>query len=219
MTEDQFEALDLHWEASLGGLSYFHMKEGHHVRYPDVYEALLDCITPAHVTAGFHIAVDEQIYNELTNVKLNGQSLRYWFGGPYTFCLNAYMLLVGEWLAKNLPEEQSVAYFFDAGHARFGEANMFLEMISSDNRFRHTKLNYRMASHTFLDSKTQIGRVLQSSDIIAWHFNYKLAHGDMLPEGKKITRAVKCFYRHYLDRAVIFDTIMKTIPKLAHHRP
>jgi Protein of unknown function (DUF3800) len=211
MTESQFNALSHHWRASLGRLAYFHMKEGHHTEYPEVYRSLLDCIRPEHMTAGFHVAVNEDSYNKLSSTRLQGQSLRYWFGGPYTFCLNAYMLLIGEWLAKNRPEEETVAYFFDRGHARCGEANMFLGMVASDSRFRHTKLRYRMASHTFLDGKTEIGHVLQSADILAWHFNYYLVKGNMLPEGRKITRAVTCFYQHYLDEETISPHIRNTI--------
>jgi hypothetical protein len=211
MTEDQFSKLDFKWSSSLGPLAYFHMSEGHHTKYPEVYETLLDCITPTYVTAGFHAAVNERIYNELTGVKINGQTLRYWFGGAYSFCVNAYMMLVGEWLTKYLPEEQNVAYFLDTGHPRFGEADMFLNMISSDENFLHTKMNYRMVSHTFVDGKTKSGQILQSADIIAWHFNYMMFHGDMLPEGKKITRAVKCFYRYYIDTRSIFEAVDKTL--------
>jgi hypothetical protein len=211
MTEEQSRILDLQWSAALGDLPYFHMKEGHHSKFPKVYGALLDCISPEHIIAGFHVAVNEDKYNLATNKKLQGQTLRYWFGGAYTFCLSAYMALVGEWVKQNLPAEESVKYFFDTGHARFGEANMFFGMLASNKEFRHKKLHYLFSSCEFMDNKTEAGRVLQSADIIAWHFNFLLANGHMLPEGKRITRAVKCVYRHYLDVESIAPSILDTL--------
>jgi len=210
MTEEQFRALDVRWRTALGDLPYFHMKEGHHSKYPKAYTALLDCVSPEHMIAGFHVAVNEDKYNLVTDKKLQGQTLRYWFGGAYTFCLSAYMALVGEWVKQNLPGEETAEYFFDAGHARCGEANMFLRMIASNKELRHKKQHYILSSYEFMDSKTEAGRVLQSGDIIAWHFSYLLANGRMLPEGKRITRAVKCFYRHYLNVESIAPSILDT---------
>jgi hypothetical protein len=198
MSEDQFLALDLRWKECLGELPYFHMKEGHHTTHPQVYAALLDCIVPEHVIAGFHVVLDEEKYRKATDVKLKGQSLRYWFGGSYSFCLSTYMALVGDWLAKNLPEEEKVAYFFDAGHARSGEANMFLGMVSSDKRFVSKKQHYRLESYTFIDGKSQVGRVLQSADIIAWHMNYNSTNGHL-------------FYREYLEDEPICRVVLDTL--------
>ncbi len=188
MTETQFKALNDNWKIALGGLPYFHMKEGHHKKYPKVYAALLDLITPEHMTIGFHAALHEPYFNELTNVKLHGHHLRYWFGGAYNCCLLAYMRAVGEWLKNNIPDEKRVAYFFDAGDARAGEADMFIKMIASDKTYEAQKVQYRYTSHTWLDGKSDVGRVLQASDILAWHFSYFLKHKEWLPEGKRIVR-------------------------------
>ena len=211
MTESQFTALNDGWRTALDGLPYFHMREGHHITHPKIYAALLELIASEHMIAGFHTALHEPYYEQLTNPKFQGQTLRYWFGGAYSFCLSAYMRLVGDWLAENMPEEKCVAYFFDAGDARAGEADMFAKMVASNKRFETQKSAYRYASHTWLDGKGAIGRVLQSSDILAWHFSYFLTHGKMLPEGKQITRAVKVFYQHYLDPKTISLTIHKTL--------
>lgn len=89
MTDSQYMTLDLCRKASLGDLPCFHMREGHHIQNPTIYSALLDCITPDHAIAGSHVVVDEDKYRQATDVKLQGQTLRYWFGGAYTFCLNA----------------------------------------------------------------------------------------------------------------------------------
>ena len=210
MTEQQASTLDELWQASLGELRYFHMKEAHHTKFPDVYARLLDCITTDHMLAGFHVAVNEEKYNLATNKKLHGQTLRYWFGGPYTFCMSAYMALVGDWILRNLPGTKGVDYFFDAGHSRSGEADMFFQMTASKDYLQPSKERYLLASHSFIDSKTSEGRLLQSSDILAWHFNYLLANGEMLGEGKKITRAVKCFYRYYPDVESIAPSILGT---------
>lgn len=59
MTESQFKALNEKWRVALDGLPYFHMKEGHHRKYPKIYAALLDLITPDHMIAGFHVALHE----------------------------------------------------------------------------------------------------------------------------------------------------------------
>jgi hypothetical protein len=210
-TERQSKVLDQRWGTVLGNLPYFHMKEGHHRKYPEVYTALLDCISPEHMIAGFHVAVNEDKYNLATDKMLQGQTLRYWFGGAYTFCMSAYMALVGEWVAQNLPEQDSIEYLFDAGHARSREANMFFEMIQSNERFQFKRRHYRLASFKFVDGKTDEGQILQTADILAWHFNYLLANGQMLAEGKKITRAVKCFYRSYLDLEDIAPSILDTL--------
>jgi hypothetical protein len=210
LTEEQSAALDNAWRVALKGLPYFHMKEGHYYKYPEIYAALLSEIKPEQVTAGFHAAVREPYYNQLTSPQLHGQTLRYWFGGSYSFCLMAYMRLVGDWLKEMMPNEKCVAYFFDAGDGRAGEADMFLKMVASDKRFETQKLQYRYTSHGWLDGKKEVGRVLQASDILAWHFSHLLMHGEMLPEGKKITRSVKVFYQHYLDPKTIALRIEKT---------
>ncbi len=211
MTESQFKTLDDAWRIALGGRPYFHMKEGHHKKYPKIYAALLDLITPDHMTLGFHVAVHEPYFNELTSPKLHGQTLRYWFGGAYNFCLYAYMRAVGEWLKNNIPDEKRVAYFFDAGDARAGETDMFIKMVASDKKYEAQKSQYRYTSHTWLDGKSDVGRVLQSSDILAWHFSYLLKHKEMLPEGKQIVRSVKVWCEHYLDRESIYPAIDKTL--------
>lgn len=78
---------------------------------------------------------------------------------------------VGQWVDRDKPDERYVAYFFDSGHAREGEANMFANMMSSDPFFEETKRRRKCGSHTFLDAKGEIGKVLQVGDILAWHLN------------------------------------------------
>jgi len=44
MTEEQYIGLDEAVQVARGDLAYFHMKEGHYWKYPDVYQSLVDCM-------------------------------------------------------------------------------------------------------------------------------------------------------------------------------
>jgi hypothetical protein len=58
MTDAQFLDLDAKWEEALDG-SYFHMREGHHVKFPKVYRKLLALLRRGMVSQGFAAYVDK----------------------------------------------------------------------------------------------------------------------------------------------------------------
>lgn len=209
MRDDQFKLLDWNWRAALGSMPYFHMCEGHYKSHPEVYQNLLNCLTPQSVLAAFSVSVDEQYCAKILRTKMGHQALTYWFGGPYTICVGAYMQLVGQWVERNMPDEPYVAYSFDAGHPREGEANMFTSMMSSDPFFEQTKRARRYGSHTFLDAKGQIGRVLQSADILAWHLNRYHRTGKKCPELRYLWE-IPTFFVDY-GRKAIEETVFEQI--------
>jgi hypothetical protein len=170
MNNDQYVALDRAWAAGLGSLPYFHMREGHHLQHPSVYANLLNCITPQSVVAGFSASVDKAHFEAIARAKFGGQSLKYWFGGPYSFCILQYMNRVGGWVNQNVPESR-VAYTFEAGHSRHGEADMFLGLYNAGSRYAEHRENHRYASYTFLNGKETTGRALQAADMLSWHIN------------------------------------------------
>jgi len=209
MTADQSTALDLNWRAALGPLPYFHMCEGHHKSHPKVYRDLLNCLTPQSVRAGFSISVNEPYCAKILRATMGNQALKYWFGGPYTLCVGAYMELVGQWVERKMPDELYVAYLFDAGHPRQGEADMFTRMMSSDPFFEETKRERRYGSHTFLDAKSEIGKVLQAGDILAWHLNAYDRTNKICQELHYLWE-IPTFFKDY-DRKGIEETVFEQV--------
>ncbi len=198
MTGEQFKALDLAWRAALGELPYFHMNEGHHWKHRKIYGELLKCITPESVTCGISASVDVNAFDLVTKEKRGNQSLKYWFGGAYAYCVGIYMSTVGEWVAANRPEELFVAYFMEAGHERQGEADMFLKLVASKLEYRQTKRDYRYGSHTFIDKKEDPGRVLQCADMLAWHLSDFHKNGGRYSSDLQHLLKVPTHYRHML---------------------
>ncbi len=87
MTEEQFIDLDERVRSARGCLRYFHMKEGHHVKYIAVYKQLVNLITPESVLCGFCVSLSEKTHKQVTSAKVSGQKLSYWMGKPYTYGL------------------------------------------------------------------------------------------------------------------------------------
>src|SRR5258706_10538412 len=61
----QLERFSGQWAEALdrGVLSYFHMKEGHHVSHPDLYAELIGMINPDNMIVGFSASVNEREYD------------------------------------------------------------------------------------------------------------------------------------------------------------
>jgi len=157
------------WALALGPLDYFHMKEGHHHKHPEIYKQLLSLMTPDYLTAGFAASVNQAEYRNVMSEKLRGQSLRYWFGGPYSFCVGAIADLANKWLNANNPNERNIAYVFESGHENQGEADTHLQQINSHPALISRKRELRYYSHTFKDGKRKDSGILHAADILAWH--------------------------------------------------
>jgi hypothetical protein len=169
MTEEQFVALDTAVQAARGDLPYFHMKEGHARKYPDVYHHLVRLTNPNSVICGISCSLYIQEHEFLMRHKLHGQKLTYWMGKPYTYLLGQVMALCSEQVSQTKYREESIAYVFEGGHANEGDANAFWGQLSDPKRGAN-KRHYRYASHSFVDGKGPLGSVLQLCDILAWNF-------------------------------------------------
>lgn len=169
MTESQFVALDAAIQEARGDLPYFHMKEGHHLKHPEVYEKMLRLVSRESLMCGISASLYMNEHREMTGLKTNGQSLRYWMGTPYTYLLGVVMSVCAEWLNKYEPSEEFIAYVFENGHPNQGDADTFWSQLSrpENSKLKHF---YRYASHTFVDGKGPLGSVLQLGDILASHF-------------------------------------------------
>lgn len=190
------------WATALGPLDYFHMKEGHHYKHPDVYERLLKLMTCDHLTAGFAASVVQAEYATVMDQKLKGQPMRYWFGGAYSFCVQAIAGLANKWLDENNPGERDVAYVFEAGHARQGEASMFLEKLNSDPAFSARKRQLRYFSHTFMDGKRREAGALHAADILAWNITDGRRRNSFSEAGRRLVESVPVLTIHYPESGI-----------------
>jgi hypothetical protein len=145
------------------------MKDGHHASHPDAYRALVNLVTYDHMTAGFCASVFRSEYHDICKQKVQGQSLKYWIGGEYSFCVGAIAQLANHWLDANNPGEKDMAYVFDSGNQREREADMFLRMVASDPLLIARKRMIRYYSHSFVDGKRRDGGALQAADMLAWN--------------------------------------------------
>ena len=167
ITSGQFSRLVPAWIEGLQDLPYFHFSEGHHTSHPDVYRSLISLITPEYFTVGFSASVFEHEYKSVTSVKLKNQTLAYWFGSSYTYCLWSVINQANSWLDSTNPNERDVAYVFDAGHARQGQAGMFFDQILTDPLRTTLKHRLRFYSNTFTDGKRREAGPLQAADMLA----------------------------------------------------
>jgi hypothetical protein len=208
MTETQFIALDSAVRDARGDLPYFHMKDNHEVEHPEVYRAMVDTIKPGAVVKGFAVSVYEGEYKEITSEKVNGHRLSYWFGGPYAFALNRLMGMCGEWITEKLQGESHIAYVFEAGHPRQGEADFFFRQLNSPSQEEQRRL-LRYASHTFVNGKGPLGSVLQPCDILASNLT-KLSRTKQESDALKKLWKVETVHGHWdkpaIARAVRLQT-------------
>jgi hypothetical protein len=101
------------WATALGPLNYFHMSEQHHQSHPEIYRALLALMTPDRFPVGFVASVNQSEYKKVMDQQFRGQPMKYWFGGPYSFCVGAIAQLANKWLDANSPNEKDVAYVLE----------------------------------------------------------------------------------------------------------
>jgi hypothetical protein len=194
MTEDQFAALDEKIQKARGDLPYFHMKEGHHKKHPQVYQKIVDLITPQAVLCGISVSFFLNEFNKLMSLKTNGQSLKYWFGGSCTFATGAMMALCSGWLNQSPHRNELVAYVFENGPFQ-EDANTFWAKLSLP-RYKKRKESYHYASHTFVDGKGPLGSVLQVCDILAWNLNKMQREKKKSPELNRLF-VTPTLYKHH----------------------
>jgi hypothetical protein len=173
------------------------MSEGHHKRYPHIYAKLVELMTHDYLIAGFCASVNQAEYSNVMGQKLNGQSMRYWFGGPYSFCVGAIGQIANNWLDGHNPSEHDLAYVFEAGYERQGEADTFLQMLNSEMSLADRKRRLRYFSHKFMDGKRREAGALQAADILAWHITDGHRRGAFDEVGKKIVNSVELYSVHY----------------------
>lgn len=191
------EKFTIKWSEALGPLPYFHMAEGHHNSHPGIYRKLLSLITSDYFVAAFSASVNQAEYRQVMKQKLHGQPALYWFGGAYSFCVAAIADLANRWLNINNPNEKDVAYVFEAGYERQGEADRALQMINTDPYLAEWKRRIRYFSHTFLDGKRKESGALHAADILAWNV-IKSQEGIRPPEDiRQALLAVRCYQVHY----------------------
>jgi hypothetical protein len=196
------ERLTEAWADTLGPLEHFHMKEGHHYKHPEIFEQLLNLISHDHMVVGFDASVMQPEYLDVMNQKLHGQPLKYWFGGPYSFCVGAIADLANKWLNANNPNERDVAYIFEAGYEKQGEADVHLQQINTDPQLTHRKRELRYYSHTFRDGKRKDAGALQAADMLAWHITDGYRNGAFNEAGKRIIDSVPIYAVHYSRKAI-----------------
>lgn len=191
------------WATALGSLEYFHMKEGHHSKYPDIYAKLLDIMADGgYLVSGFVASVLEQEYKDVMQQKLHGQSLAYWFGGAYPICVGAIASLVNKWLDANNPNERDLAYVFDAGSTNQGDADRHLRLINTDDKLSVRKRELRYYSHSFMDSKRRDAGHLQAADILAWNITNSHRAGMANAAFKRLLDTVNVYSVHYSSKGI-----------------
>lgn len=204
MTEDQFSALDEGVKRARGSLPYFHMKERHHLKYPEIYQSLVNLITPNSVLYGFSASLDVKEHEFLMSHKFNERPLRYWMGKPYTYAVGQVMGLCSEYLSSTKYKDNSIAYVFENGHPNEGDADFFWSQLATP-RYAEEAAYYRYASHTFVNGKGPLGSVLQLCDILAWNINRWRRKGKQSAELQRLFKTPTLSNHH--DRQVILKTI------------
>ena len=197
MTDEQFERWDSGIRAALGNeLKYFHMNEGHHLSHPEIYRSLISLIGPDSVLAGFDVSLYESEYNQEALQIRNKQSLKYWIGDAYTFALQVLISRCGEWVADNLAADEYIAYFFESGHPREGNAGYFLNQLPSRPQ-EAQRVRARYASHTFIAKDGPLGYLISPCDILGWHLTNWQRSGNPQCDGLKSLLKTQTIYRHY----------------------
>jgi len=185
MTHQQWKSLDKKIEVALGPLPWFHMKEGHHKRYPEIYKKLLHTITASSVLVGFSVSVNKKEYDALTSERSGKNTLRYWMGSSYTFLVQAAMSVCGIWCSQNGLADEWIAYFFEAGHPSQGDANWSIELFRK-KQYRDHAEQARYASHSFLVKEGPLSKALIPCDILAWHLTNWRRGGNQCKELQKL---------------------------------
>ena len=198
MTEDQFAALDDAVRIARGDLLYFHMKESHHLKYPDIYQKLVGLIRPETVICGLSVYLYLNDYKTLSAAKseyTRGQSLAYWFGGAYTYATGAMMALCSGWLDESdLYRDEQVAYIFE-NNPHQGNADTFWGLLDKP-QFADRKQQNHYISHTFVDGKGPLGSVLQVCDILAWNLNKMQREKQKTPELNRLFLTPTFWFHH-----------------------
>jgi hypothetical protein len=178
------------------------MSEGHYQTHPEIYRALFALIAPEYFPVRFVASVNQSEYKRVMDTQLRGQPMKYWFGGAYSFCVGAIAQLANKWLNANNPSERDVAYVLEAGYEKQGEADMFLQMINTDQALAGQKRDLRYHSHKFMDGKRRDAGALQAADILAWNVGVGLRDGQPTQQGRLLIDSVSIYAVHYPESAI-----------------
>jgi len=157
----------------------------------------VELMTHDYLIAGFCASVDQAEYKGVMGQQLQGQPMSYWFGGAYSFCVGAIAQLANSWLDARNPNERDVAYVFEAGYEKQGEADTFLQMINTEPALSERRRKLRYFSHTFMGGKRRESGALQAADILAWHITDGRRRSAFDDVGQKIVEEVELYSAHY----------------------
>jgi hypothetical protein len=147
-------------------LPYFRMSACAHHQRPfdcltkqacvEVEKQAIDIIK-RYASCGFAVTVDPADFDRIAK----GQGLK---GEPYEFLAWLAILVVRNWL-EDSGQVGSIAYFFEAGHARQRSANALMNRMFADARLREVTM-YR--AHGFVAKEDC--RAAQAADLLAWQW-------------------------------------------------
>ncbi len=180
LDKEHARRLSKKWGAILRdyGIDWFHMTDCANGASP--YDALgrpksdrlaRRLIRAIRQHAEMHIAVSVDLPEFVdccrTASAQSGIDVLHSFGGPYTWCTQWCMDVVGGW-CKERAYNGPVTYIFEQGNSFQVEADRFMGFIPFNQEI---KSKYRYYTHAFLPKKGPQGnRLLQASDILAWEW-------------------------------------------------
>lgn len=165
--KSQCMELDVRWKEVLDRyrLPYFRMSACAHIQPPYTHLSKEECIEAEKLMIGL---INEYALLGVA-VAVNEHDFNTWFdglaptGSAYSFCCWQVLSGIQVWIRQNNFQGE-VAYFYEAGHESWSEANAHMKRIFNNPKLR---TRYRYASHTFADK--QKVRPLQAADMLAWH--------------------------------------------------
>lgn len=190
-TSDGAKAMASAWREVLQeyNLPFFHMVDCAHGVDPFDKLTRQECIDVAtkmialirgHSEYGFATSVKEQEYKSLVPMELQKA-----IGSPYTFCIRQCLGLVKNW-AKRADFNGKIAYFFESGHDKQGEADRILK---EDFKAPVLVQNFHYAAHTFADKKGVLP--LQAADLLAWQWFTQCKRPSHLPMRKDLEALIR----------------------------
>jgi hypothetical protein len=170
--EETWNAFSALWLQRLGsdGIRFFHMKEfangtGQFREFsPDKRETLINDLLGIildHMQFGVGVSINPREYDELTTDRFRSQK-----GSAYTFCTQACVSQVVEWLDRHR-QEGVVQYVFDRGHRNESQAAIEIGKLNHP-LLRH---EYKFDSVVFGSDKQPGMEPLQAADILAYETN------------------------------------------------
>jgi hypothetical protein len=161
--KEKCQRLDLEWADVLYGyqLPYFRMVDCAHGVGPFAHLNMnerIQCETEMirlikkYMLHGFSVTIDEAQYDQW---RIDQYPL---FGSAYSWCCWMILIAVESWALK-VRFDGKIAYFFEAGHESYAEANRIMTESMDMPGLRYT-------SHAFVSKRDD--RPIQAADILAW---------------------------------------------------